>query len=130
MALHTCIVTADKVSQTACFQAQEFWVEVEEDKLADAIYWMEKQRRLHTDTAALALSIDTFKFFSSKFYVWNSLFLVLAFGFLLFSINQFTLKIIWEDEVCPNLVLCECSMVTAGLKHLSVTTELKFSLSI
>lgn len=94
MALHTCIVTADNVSQTACFQAQDFWVEVEEDKLADAIYWMEKQCRLHTDTAALALSIDTFKFFSSKFYVWNSLFLVLGFGFLLYSINQFTLQII------------------------------------
>lgn len=41
--LHTCIMTADHVSQTACLQAQEFWVEVEEDKLAEEIYWMETQ---------------------------------------------------------------------------------------
>lgn len=37
MALHTGIMTADNVSQTACLQAQEFWVEVEEEKLAEAI---------------------------------------------------------------------------------------------
>lgn len=94
-------------------------------------YWMERQWRLHTDTAALALNINSFKeFFSPKFYIRNSLLLVLAFGFLLFSINQLTLQIIWEDEVCPNLVMCECSMVTAVLKHLSLTAKPKFSLSI
>lgn len=101
MALHSCILAADNVSPTACLQAQELWVEVKEDKLPEVIYWMERQWRLPTDTAAL--SINSLKEFSSpKSYVWNSLLLVLTFGFLHFSINLFTVQIIWEDEVMPD----------------------------
>ena len=60
MALHTCIMTAENVNQTACLQAEEFWVEVEEDKLAEASTgW--RQCRLHTDITALVPSISSGK---------------------------------------------------------------------
>lgn len=53
-------MTADNVNQTACLQAEEFWVEVEEDKPAEvSTGW--RQRRLHTDIAALVPSINSGK---------------------------------------------------------------------
>lgn len=120
MALHTCIMTADNVSQTAYLQTQRFWAQVEEDKLAEAIYWMERQVKAAHWHCSPGTEHQLFQgVLFSHVHIWNSLLLVLAFGFLLFSITQFTLQIIWEGEVCPNLVLCQCSMVTADLKRVS-----------